>query len=162
MKKVIASIILCTSIFMSGCNKEIKNVDNISTNQQVNMETKNRFYFMQEGNKLLSREIFDKMKDEYFKKYYTNAKDDLLKKTKDEIINIFDTPTYRLSLVESKDSEISKMNKVQDKIVWIYSLDGEDSTSVYIFIKDDKVIDYKLDEYNGLSNADIVNLFEFF
>jgi hypothetical protein len=54
------------------------------------------------------------------------------------------------------------MNKVQDKIVWIYRLDGDDSTSVYIFIKDDKVIDYKLDEYNGLSNADIVNLFEFF
>lgn len=112
--------------------------------------------------KLLSREIFDKRKDEYFIKYYTNAKDDLLKKTKDEIINIFDMPTYRLSLVESKDSEISKMNKVQDKIVWIYSLDGEDSTSVYIFIKDDKVIDYKVDEYNGLSNADIVNLFELF
>ncbi len=162
MKKVIASIILCTLIFMSGCSKEIKNVDNVATNQQVNMETKNRFYFMQEGNKLLSRELFDKRKDEHFKKYYPNAKDDLLKKTKDEIINIFDRPTYRLSIVESKDSEISKMNEVQDKIVWIYSLDGEDSLAVYLFIKDDKVIDYKLDEYNGLSNADIVNLFELF
>ena len=126
MKKILIICVLIFSAIMIGCTKESKNTNNLTTKS----ENKNTFCFIKENDKSFSREYFDKMKPDYFKRFYPNAKDDLISKSKYEILSIFNKPTYELSLLDFVNEKSDLANKSPDKTVWIYRLTGEDPTAI--------------------------------
>ncbi|WP_040215064.1 hypothetical protein [Clostridium polynesiense] len=170
MKKLAVASLICLVIITSGCGKEVKNnsalADQAQNKTETKVETKEKFYFIKEAKERFPIKTFDHIANSYFTKYVKTAKEDLKSKSREEVLKIFNnkSPAYEIGAKELLNGSLVESSELSNKTAWIYTLDGQDSTAVYILLEKDKVIDYKISEFNGISNTydNVVGLFEGF
>lgn len=107
-------------------------------------------YISKENNSLLDR----KAMANYISKYDKSCKEDFVGKSEEFIMAKLGIPTYELSYTR-KGSERDFNNKR-----YIYLLKGEESSALYLVVKDKKVIDYRIDEFVGMNEDKIISIFQ--
>lgn len=152
MKKIVSLLlILCLSNFWIGCDKKYNSVSNDLKEKEVSI--KNHIYILKENNAKIKSPI-DKT---YLKKYNKEAKEDLVGKSEDSIINIYRTPFYEITYLPNHE------NAELIYKIFIYLPDSNesdaDNSALTIIFKNNLVINYKIDDFNGLNYSNIPNIF---
>lgn len=141
----------CTEKKVSVSNTKVDTNSSKSTvTSQINDKTQDRFYFISEKkSKLIDPSNF-------CKQFYPNAKNDLKAKDKDFIAKTFGDPLYDLKLIEQTDG------KKSEKSIWIYTVSSDSPTDLFIYFVNNKVEDYKINEFNGLDESTVQMWFDGF
>ncbi|WP_055667327.1 hypothetical protein [Desnuesiella massiliensis] len=152
MKKIVSLlIVLLLSVFYIGCDKK-SNV--LSTNlNEKETSVVNNIYILKENSSKTKAPI-DKA---FLKSYNKDAKEDLIGKSEEQVINIYKKPFYEIAYLKSpKDIEPSHK-------AFIYLPDSSeanaDNSALTIIFKDNLVIKYKIDDFNGLHYSSIPDIF---
>lgn len=169
MKKIILPITLFIALTLAGCAtkpKELQGNNDIASSQSQQDKNNNdnnkksdnkaeekvieNIYISKENNSSLDR----KAMANYISKYDKSCKDDFVGKSEEFIMAKLGIPTYELSYTR-KGSERDFNNKR-----YIYLLKGEESSALYLVVKDKKVIDYRIDEFVGMNEDKIISIFQ--
>lgn len=169
MKKIILAITLIISLTLAGCAAKPKEAEgNNSMKPSTSQKDKDNndaakkadnkaeekvienIYISKENKSLLDR----KAMANYISKYDRSAKEDFVGKSEEFIMAKLGIPTYELSYTR-KGSERDFNNKR-----YIYLLKGEESSALYLVVKDKKVIDYRIDEFAGMDEDKIISIFQ--
>lgn len=96
----------------------------------------------------------------YLKKFNKTAKEDLIGKSQDFVLNTFGNPTYEVIYKEIyKDKE-----SIKKVYLYIPKLPEEeaDSSALFIVMKNELVYDYTIDEFTGFSEDTPIDIFKKF
>lgn len=149
-KKIFCLFIMITLLLTAiGCSDK-STISSSKSTAKVEYKTQDRFYFITKN----KSEIISP--NDLCKKYYKNAKDDILDKSTDFITNAWKQPVYNLKLTEKVDG------KDTEKSIWIYNVSKDSPSCLYLFIEDNKVKDYSIDELNMLDESMVKMWFEKF
>lgn len=149
-KKYLCLFIMLTLLITAiGCSDK-STIPSSKTTSKIEYKTQDRFYFITKN----KSEIINP--NDLCKKYYKNAKDDILSKDINYITNIWKQPVYSLKLMEKVDGKDTEKN------IWIYNISKDSPSALYLFIEDNKVKDYSIDELNMLDESIVKMWFEKF
>lgn len=131
----------------SAAQKDKEDNDSAKKSEEKIIEN---IYISKENKSLLDRKAMAK----YISKYDKSCNEDFVGKSEDFIMDKLGIPTYELSYTR-KGSERDFNNKR-----YIYLLKGEESSALYLVLKDKKVIDYRISEFVGMDEEKIISIFQ--
>lgn len=152
MKKVTALLItLFLSIFFICGDKKANTSSNSSSEKELTVI--NNIYVVKENNSKTKSPI----DITYLKNYNKDAKEDLIDKTEDHITNLYGKAFYEIAYLK----DTYDMEPAYKALIYLPNSteSNGDNSALTIILKDNLVISYKIDDFNGLHYSYIPNIF---
>lgn len=157
---IMGAILLAMAMMAAGCSLEQNNSQELEALRNENQQLKAQVASLEEERDSLQQQLqgqgeVSMQPNPGWEEYFSHGEDSpLVGESVAEIREILGNPPM---LIRS----ISTDNPDYNREIWVFMVQKEDSTSLYLWFKGDELWDWRLDDFLGLYGSDLLQNEEF-